>query len=246
MKRTVVGIIIVLAGVLLLGFNFGILDHDLKRIVFSWQMLLIAIGFTLLFDKKKNDVNGGIILMLIGFVFLLHKIFTFTNFSSIFIPALLITVGVFYIIRSSRRKNQGGHLFHSSDQGYDSLSFSEMPNNNSGYIVRDYLFSGSKERLTQGELVKADIDAIFSGVEVDFSQASLSEQAQVVHIKVSSVFSSVTVYIPSEWNVQVQKTGTFGDFTDRRPTRMVETPGSKLVILELSAVFGGGEIKCYE
>jgi predicted membrane protein len=92
-----------------------------------------------------------------------------------------------------------------------------------------------------------EIEAIFSSVEIDFTQAELADDVKVAaRISVKSVFGSVILYVPEDWNITIQKTGVFGGFTDNRPNRVLQIASDKLVILELEAVFGGGEIRCYE
>ena len=65
------GLILVLAGALMLAFNFGALPQELKRVVFSWQMLLIAIGT---FNLFKRQFTSGVILILVGTFFIIPRI----------------------------------------------------------------------------------------------------------------------------------------------------------------------------
>lgn len=117
--------------------------------------------------------------------------------------------------------------------------------NYNGYISREYIFTGSKERWTYKDVKSIEISAVFSSVELDFTQLELYHRdTDRIQIKVSSVFGSVALYIPENWNIIMQKTGVFGSFTDNRPHRVVQSANGKTVYLELEAVFGGGEIKC--
>jgi len=96
-------------------------------------------------------------------------------------------------------------------------------------------------------LKNVEIEAVFSGVEIDFSQAELADDIKVAAlIKIKSVFSGVILYVPDDWNIVVQKTGVFGGFTDNRPNRVLQVSGNKYVVLEVEALFGGGELRCYE
>jgi predicted membrane protein len=122
------------------------------------------------------------------------------------------------------------------------MPFTDISDNDAGYIKREYVFTGTKERINT-EIKRVEIEAVFSGVEVDFSQTELSPEVKNIHIKVSSVFSGVTLYIPEEWEVLIQKTGVFGGFSDKRFVKKRSNSNEKLVILELEAVFGGGEVK---
>jgi predicted membrane protein len=253
MKKLVVGVLIVLIGTFLLMVNVGIIPAEIKSYVFSWQSLLIAIGTICLFDRNSKNKDAGVILVLVGSIFLLSRIFNeIINLSGIIIPLGIIFLGIFFLIKSQRKQKEtvifGNHLGKNgiNRENFESMPFSEMKTDHSGYIKREYVFTGSKERLSVGEICRVEVEAVFSGVEIDFTQVELSPDVRNVHIKISSVFSGVVIYIPSEWNVSIQKTGVFGGFTDKRLFLLNPDPAGKLVILELEAVFGGGEIRCYE
>jgi predicted membrane protein len=258
MKKIVTGAIIILAGVFLLFHNLHLVPDYYFRLVFSWQMLLIAIGAIQLSDRKVHHKDAGIFLILVGLVFLIPKALrtldiewmNTINIPGLILPVCLIGVGIYFLVKSQRRKSECNifnHLHqHRSSEDFEFKPFTDMPANDSGYINREYIFSASKERITGSEIKRVEIDAVFSGVEIDFSQTELSAEVKNVHIKVSAVFSSVTLYLPAEWNVLVQKTGVFGGFVDKRFGKKSPNPDKKVIILELEAVFGGGEVKYYE
>ena len=59
--------------------------------LFSWPMLLIIIGAILLIGKR----SAGFVFLIVGGVFILPKIFSFTGLTmSLFLPVLLIGIGV--------------------------------------------------------------------------------------------------------------------------------------------------------
>lgn len=251
MKKVVIGIIILMLGVFLLFNNLGILDYGLYHLVISWQALLIAIGATLLFDKKTDNKNAGVILILIGALFLIPKIINVS--SNIIIPVLIICLGVFFIVRATtgrkdvfifgRGKSSFGNIDSAED--FNEMPFQESAIDSNGFIRREYVFTGSKERWTCGKVKRMEIEAVFSGVELDLTQIELSDEVKRVHIMVKSVFSGVILFVPSDWNIMIQKTGVFGGFVDKRVFNSLK-PDGKVVVMELEAVFGGGEIKCYE
>ena len=249
MKKVTTGVIIVLVGVFLLLVNVGIIPFELKRFVFSWQALLIAIGTIFLFDGKSKNKDAGVILISVGTLFLLPRIFhQVPNISGIILSGAIIAVGIYLVVRG--QKNKRTSLFENynsqnKQEDFESMPFSEVESDHSGFIKREYAFSNLKERIS-GEIKGAEIDAAFSGIEIDFSQAELTRDVRAVRIKVSAVFSGVTIYIPSEWNVLVHKTGIFGSFVDKRHKDSATALGGQLVVLELEAVFGGGEIRYYE
>jgi predicted membrane protein len=250
MKKIVLGVLVMMLGVFLLFRNLGFLPYEVSQWVFSWQSLLIAIGAILLFDRKADTKTAGVILVLVGSVFLLPKILIF-DLSGILVPALVIAIGVIFIVRVSTQKSWSGincfsHSSEWKESDYEKKSFTKMTDNGNGLIRREYVFNGSKEKWTYGKLRNVEIEAVFSGVELDFSQAELADDVKVaVYIKLKSVFSGVTIYVPDDWNIMIQKTGVFGGFEDKRP-RNIKVDEAKKVILEVEAVFGGAEMKCYE
>ena len=251
MKKIVIGFLIMMLGAFLLLNNMGFFIPQVYHLVISWQALLIAIGIVLLFDRPSDHKTAGIVLILTGTLFLLPKIFPL-SVSGLIIPLIIIAIGIGFIVKAASQKNEG--------KDYDTWC-GEHPNwrkkfgdfeknvttNGGGVVRKEYVLTASKEKWTQGKLKNVEIEAVFSGVEIDFTQAELADDVKVAaYIKVKSVFSGVILYVPDDWNIMVQKTGAFGGFTDNRPNRVLKVASEKLVILELEAVFGGGEIRCYE
>lgn len=244
-KSTVAGVLVLLFGILFLMKSLHFIDWEIWDVIISWQSLLIVIGLLLLFDKNRNNKGVGGVFVVVGTIFMLPRIFAAID-GSIVIPLLIIAGGVYWIVASVRRKNRKQSYFNQDHHhDFENKPFVEMTATESGYVKREYSFTGSKERWTYGQLKRVEIEAAFSGVELDFSQAELSDEVEQVHIKATAVFSGVTLYIPSDWNVMINKTGIFGGWVDKRPMRP-ETSSGKLVVLDLEAVFGGGEIKSYE
>ena len=256
-KKIAAGILIMMVGAFLLLNKMDFFIPGVYHLVISWQTLLIAIGIILLFDRHSDHKTGGLVLILVGTLFLLPKIDNTLfwgghNIGGFIVPVIIIAVGIGFIIKSSTRRDDnkdyetwcGEHPEWKKRFG----DFGKNVTTNGGDILRkEYVFTGSKEKWTQGKLKNVEIEAVFSGVELDFTQAELADDIKVAaYIKVKSVFSGVVLYVPDDWNIMVQKTGVFGGFTDNRPNRVLQISGEKLVILEVEAVFGGGEIRCYE
>jgi predicted membrane protein len=249
MKKIVIGVIVVMLGVFLLFNNLGFLPRSVFHLVISWQTLLIAIGAVLLFDKKSGHRHEsvGVFLIFVGVIFLITKILC-VNWSGILIPMLVIIAGIYFIVIAVTRKETDDSCFnHKHFKHFEKMPFAETSVNSDGDVKRDYVFTGSKEKWCYGKLKNMEINAVFSGVEIDLTRTELSDEVEAVQIHVSSVFSGVVLYVPEEWNIIIQKTGVFGGFSDSRPRNAVRSATrGKVIIMELEAVFGGGEIKSYE
>lgn len=77
-------------------FPFKNLFHDLTHFIFSWQMILIIVGLILLASKR----SAGVVLIVIGAIFLLPKIFIMPGLTfSVFFPVLLVGLGIALIVR---------------------------------------------------------------------------------------------------------------------------------------------------
>ena len=79
MKKFAFGFVVVLAGALLLAFNFELLPLAWKPIV-SWQMLLIVLGIVSLIGREGR--GPGSYLFLSGDFSWVRKCMTFTSPSS--------------------------------------------------------------------------------------------------------------------------------------------------------------------
>ncbi|MCL2650742.1 MAG: hypothetical protein FWD60_06930 [Candidatus Azobacteroides sp.] len=252
MKKIVAGILIMMVGAFLLLNKMDFFIPEVYRIVISWQMLLIAIGIILLVDKPQNHKTAGLVLIVIGALFLFSKIFPLFGVVGFIIPVIITAIGISFIIKATTQKNEiKDSETWCSEHPEWSRHFTDFEKNittNSGGVVhKEYVFSGSKEKWTMGKLRNVFIEATFSGVELDFTQAELADDLKVAaFIKVKSVFSGVTLFVPEDWNIKIQKTGAFGGFNDMRPSKVLQASTDKLVILEIDATFGGVEMKCYE
>ena len=118
-NRAIVGVVLVLVGLFLVLRNTGFFPGFIDHIIFSWPMLLVAIG--LIMTLGSSEKTAGIIVMAVGGFFLLPKIFseTFYNYN-MFWPSIFIIIGVIFIV--SRRKT-GGPAFSKGVAGDDYIDY---------------------------------------------------------------------------------------------------------------------------
>ena len=241
----VTGLLVVTAGILLFLFNTEVLDSAYKPIVFSWQMLLIALGFNGLFSR--NCWFGSLILIMIGGFFLLQKLaipgmaFVTQNMWTI----ILIFVGLvilFHAIFGKKRFHCHSDKFKKRMERHNNGCSWEQHKNESGYLDLNYVFSGTKDKLSMDVFRGGDVNCVFGGVELDFYDCRLAEGINTLEI--NTVFGGIVLYIPLDWNVEIRGNQVFGNFEDRRPKSDLEIDKSRTLIIQASSVFGGGEIKC--
>jgi len=192
--------------------------------------------------------------MLVGGFFLLRKIGTTTGIwvhSQTIWTVLLVALGVIIVVKAiwgqghfrrraeswRRRCRQEGENFsrrHShrnwKDRGTES-----------GYIDRNYMFSGSKERITIKDFKGGDIKCMFGGMELDLMEAQLEEGVNI--LRISILCGGVVIYAPMGWKIELRQSNMLGGFEDRRPNPPFEIDDKRMLVIEVSVMLGGGEIK---
>ena len=108
--RTVLGILLIIFGVLFIADNFELFHFRFHNIFFSWPFFLLIIGIILLINFKNNIL--GIILVVVGLIALMPRIFPFYGFPHFFRniffefwPIILIVLGVAILLKHGLSKN---------------------------------------------------------------------------------------------------------------------------------------------
>ena len=224
-KHLVLGIVLVVAGIFFILKNIGLLTPFMSEIIFSWQMLLIVIGLTWLFNHKKTQ---GLIMMLIGSVYLAPEFFNLpVNFFEIFWPSMLIFGGIYIIFARSR------HFAHRHSHNISSGS--------EDYIDDILVFSGTERLITSQNFRGGKIITAFGGSKIDLTNAALAEGSN--YLEVICAFGGVELYVPSDWNIKIEVISALGGFSDKRYMTNVSVNTEKTLVIKGVAAFGGGEIK---
>ena len=227
-------LLIIFAGILLLLANIGVLPYHFKRVFLSWQMLLIAIGIYNLFSSKHK--TGGIILIVVGGVFLYDKFYPFCfNAWSIVWPVILIILGAAMLVRHTRKPLPG----------YDGVNINDTGNQEGENInvIDELNIFGSSERTITGKNFRGGkITNIFGGSEINLMKTELSDGYNVVSL--FCLFGGTTLIIPSGWEVVTDVTAVFGEFSDKRVLAGgPDTNPEKRLYIKGLVLFGGGEVK---
>lgn len=147
-------------GIFLLMNNMGFLLPCVRHIIFSWEILLVAIGVILLANRK---LTSGVILILIGICFLLPDILIdFVFATDLIISIILIVISIGLIIYTIIRKNC--RFFDKKFFVEDGMKDWMLKSREEGFIHRDYVFSHSKEKWTYSKLKNIEITIVFSSV----------------------------------------------------------------------------------
>jgi predicted membrane protein len=242
------GLILLAAGGLLLASRMGAPIPDW---LFSWHSLLIAIGLFIGF--RSNFKNPGWIIMLsIGGFFLIDDIMPGSNLHNYILPAILITVGAFFIMRPRgewKRDQHWNRRWNRWDR--NSEHSAAVPNvitpagfegtpEEGEYIDVNAVFGGVKKLILSKNFKGGEMNCFMGGTEINLLQADIQRPIQ---LEVNAVFGGAKIVVPSNWDVKNEVTAVFGGVEDKRSINSAMPDTNKSITLVGTVVFGGIEIK---
>lgn len=239
------GLLLMLLGVLFLGFNFGLIPNELKWVIFSWPMLLVFIGVVNLF---KRHIYSGVVLVLVGGFFLFPRIIhTYPenfpgfdgNFAHIYWPLLLVAAGVLLIVSKLSGSKWGFAEFNEKNHHHYHHHQSKYVHSSDGFS-KNSIFGSGEHIVLDPEFKGGEMNAVFGGITLDLRKTNLAEGE--TRLDINAVFGGVTIFVPGEWYVEIHLDTVFGGFEDKRMLKEPLDTTRKLVITG-ACVFGGGELR---
>lgn len=225
-NRVIIGVILVLAGLFLVIRNTGFFPDYIDNIIFSWPMLLVAIGLVMTLGSTER--TAGVIVMAVGGFFLIPRIFSETfHIYNMFWPSIFIIVGVLFIV--------------SKRHGWSSVSKGTVGDDFIDYVN---VFSGGERQIVSQNFQGGKVSAVFGGIELDLTKARLAPGRS--ELEIACVFGGATIIVPDDWFVTIEVTPILGGFSDSRklnPGRVVDP--AKHLLIRGAVIFGGGEVKSY-
>jgi predicted membrane protein len=213
--------------------------------IFTWQMLLIALGF---FLGIRHNFRGGswFILMLVGGVFLVNEFFPELMLKQYLWPAALIVLGLFFILKPRRRRWKD-YIEDKKDYIEDKIEtklnvMHDESTSGEDFIDSTSIFGGIKKNIISKNFKGGDITNIMGGSEIDFTQADINGTAT---IDLTQVFGGTKLIVPSNWQVKTQMAAIFGGVEDKRSAQNVALDPNKILVLDGTSIFGGIEIRSY-
>lgn len=206
--------------------------------VFTWQMLLIAMG---LFIGVRHKFHGAgwFILMLVGGVFLTNEFFPEIMLRQYLWPGALIVLGLFFILKPRRRAWKN----YVEDKSEPKTETTQTESRSSeDYIDSTSIFGGIKKNVISKNFKGGDITNIMGGSEIDLTQADING---TVTIDLTQIFGGTKLIVPSNWQVKTQMAAIFGGVEDKRSLQNVTIDPNKKLVLDGTSIFGGIEIRSY-
>lgn len=233
------GLFLLVVGGLALARSFGV---PMPVWLFTWQMLLIAIG--LIIGLKKGFREGGwFIPIIIGGAFLLNDYFLHGELRRHIWPVILIVLGVFFVLRPRRKRwHDWSEKKSAGTQAETIKPVSEEEYSRDNFIDSTNIFSGTKKVVLSKTFKGGDITNIFGGCELDMTQADMTEPAV---LDITAVFGGATLIVPSHWAVKPDAVTIFGGISDKRKFHASPEAATKTLILDGTIIFGGIEIRSY-
>lgn len=96
------GILMVVCGLVWLGSNYGVIGPRALDVIFSWQMMIVAVGVWLL--CVKNWTMGGIVTAAGVMLAVVDYLNIYISFERLVLPLLLIAAGVAMIVMKGFEK----------------------------------------------------------------------------------------------------------------------------------------------
>jgi hypothetical protein len=239
-------LLVIIAGVLLLGFNSGVLAGEWKHIFFSLQMLLMVGAMA---EYARGRITGASVMLAVGGFFIIRRLaplypdIAASGAADSWWPVLLIIAGVL-ILGSILFKPRGGwyNRCHHGRGDCKGKNWNGAESRASGVIDTEVVFGGCEQVYLDPVFRGGKISTVFGGVKLDLRRTTLPEGD--TYLKIESVFGGIEIDTPEEWAIEIRSESIFGGFVDKRlpPIGGGYDEGRKLII-RASCVFGGGEIK---
>lgn len=235
--RTLVGVLFIVIGAFYLLSTFDVISNELRHVFISWPSLLIVIGVVNLINSRNNTF--GIILIVIGAIFLLKRVFPGIYFNNeIIVPMVLIGLGSLLIFR--KKGNKVKDELHAARQHNN--PFAEKKNIEYDRLDEVAIFGGGERYVQSDNFVGGNILAVFGGLEIDLTECKLGPGENVLDIV--AIFGGCEIRVPQDWKIVIDVVPIFGGFSQkfRRDPNLVQDP-TKVLKIKGVVIFGGGELK---
>ncbi|MEX1277390.1 MAG: DUF5668 domain-containing protein [Bacteroidota bacterium] len=222
----VLGVLVIFVGVMFTLDNLDVVDaRDYFR---YWPVLLIIYGFFKMTGSEAVPARvWGLVITMIGAVFLLEKLYIIDFRVWDLWPIFLIMLGASMMWRTVNRNQARGGVFSATvDKTYMDSD------------IRDFVMMGGLTRSnTSADFRGGEATAIMGGVELDLTGATIKGKEAVLEI--FAFWGGIDLRVPESWTVSVQAMPIMGGVEDN--TRRPKEEDRRLIIKGY-AIMGGVEI----
>ncbi|PWU01718.1 MAG: hypothetical protein C5B52_06765 [Bacteroidetes bacterium] len=228
---------------------------DFPSWVFSWQMLLIAIGVFVGFRHGFRGL-GWLVPIVIGSIFLIDEFVPDLHWKPFSWPVVFIVLGII-IIFGNFRTNRGRWMrdrwndkkYHwenytnqGQTQGVGETTTSSEPVTDDGYINTTSIFGGVHKVIVSKNFKGGKASNVFGGTELNLSQ---SDFEGTIELELVQLFGGTKLTVPPNWQVKSEMLAVFGGVEDKRVSQLLKPDPNKILIIKGTTIFGGLEITSY-
>ena len=245
-KGLLFALVLIGAGKVILLANLGFFSTEYVNILFSWPMVFVLFGLIAL---AKLNLTASALFFSVGGFFLIGKIGEIPNnflgsippdFTHTYWPVLLIIAGVVLGLKSLFSKNKCCGTKDKKEVFEKFKEHREFKTGNNSFN-KNTAFGSAEHIVLDPEFKGGEINTAFGETILDLRKTQLTEE--ITNLEVKLIFGSVVIYVPANWNVQLNVNSMFGAFEDKRKF-ISETPDTtKTLVILGSVLFGGGELK---
>lgn len=235
------GILVVTIGALFLGRELGM---EIPSWIFTWKMLLIAIG-TVIIVKSNFKSFKGIGLIIVGGVFLLSDLMPGLAIKPLLWPILVIVFGLIIIFKPRRKHSFMRHKMHRHRTHYSRDCDWDVPGqtSNEDRIESTTFMAGVKKNIISKKFKGGEITNVLGGAELNLSQADFEG---TITLEVTNVLGGTKLVIPANWEIHSEVVSVMGSIEDKRPIMATTTTeNSKILVLRGTVFMGGIDITSY-
>jgi predicted membrane protein len=215
-------------------------NPDFPTWIFSWQMLLIALGLFIGFRHNFRR-PAWLVLVLVGGIFLYSDLYPEVELKRYIVPIVLVSIGALIMFRPkhSRRCRVEKKNLENNPLNAETM---EGESTAEDYVDSTSIFGGAKKNIISKNFRGGDLVNIFGGTELDLTRADFTGTAE---IELTTIFGGTKLIIPSNWTVRSEAVTLFGGLEDKRNMSTAIDNPAKTLILKGTVIFGGIELKSY-
>ncbi len=222
--RTLIGLFIVIAGVLVLLDNLGAgFDIDIWE---WWPVILILLGISYWGQSSgRNGSVGSWVLIAVGVLLLLNNLDVIHLSFNYVWPIILIIIGVAVL----KHGLGGGGTAENTDENYINVAF---------------ILGGGTQQYGAKTLNGGRVAAIMGGGKIDLRNAGMT--ASSITIDVFTLWGGVEIIVPRNWTVNMQGVPILGGMDNKCESAgagEIDDPSVPTLIIKGTAIMGGVEVK---
>jgi predicted membrane protein len=241
-----VALLLILGGILLLCTKLNIIPVKYINVLISWQSLVIFFGLVALFKKR---FYSAVIFLSVGIFFIIPEIakvpnhflgYIPENFTQLYWPVLLIIAGLLFLFNWIFPSSCRSHKWERFERYHNHEKARKFESNN-GFVNAETAFQSTENIVLEPEFKGGQVKSAFGETIFDLRKTNLKEGNTVLEIDIA--FGSATIYVPADWNVQLNVSAVFGGFVDKRVDKSYNPENTKVLTISGNCVFGGGELR---